>query len=179
MVKKKAKATIPEKEVRYLKQIFDEYDGDGSGTIEQTELGRTLKQSSNHSLLNLSADMFWHIDADGDGKITFLELLRSLYPRMLPSRVEAAYRLVCPEDETKEPKPRVLTEEQVAELEAIFYVYDTDGSGNIETAELIEAVSGCGYDRDELLEMFSKHDKDQSGSLDVEEFTEMMRESYK
>ena len=123
--------------------------------------------------------MFWSMDTDDDGLVTFLELLRSLYPKQTPERLLAAYRLVVPEPEEQVPRVRELTTQQIHEIESIFFLYDEDGSGYIETPELMKAMHGCGYEDDELRAMLRRHDQNHDGRLDFDEFLAMMRETYK
>jgi len=58
-----------------------------------------------------------------------------------------------------------------------FQMIDVDGSGNIETSEVIEIFKelGEGFDRQTLKEMVEKVDLDGNGKIDQSEFIQMMR----
>mmetsp|Transcript_41074 Transcript_41074/g.66768 ORF Transcript_41074/g.66768 Transcript_41074/m.66768 type:complete len:639 (-) Transcript_41074:211-2127(-) len=62
-----------------VKQVFDVLDGDKSGEIELSELEESFSQ--NKILGTSSSPIFRNIDLNIDGKVSFYELLRVLYPR--------------------------------------------------------------------------------------------------
>ena len=76
---------------------------------------------------------------------------------------------------------RVPTAAEVADLRAIFDMYDEDGSGYLDRMEIYKAL-GCvaGYSAQtglslaELDKMIDEADEDGSGEIDKEEFVEMM-----
>ena len=75
------------------------------------------------------------------------------------------------------PKKRTeLTEEQKQEIKEAFDLFDTDGSGNIDSKELKVAMRALGFEpkREEIKKLISEVDKDGSGVIDFPEFLEMM-----
>lgn len=49
------------------------------------------------------------------------------------------------------PQPELpLTDEQTAELRDIFVLYDKNKNGVLERHEVVNAVSACGYDSEEI-----------------------------
>ena len=69
-----------------------------------------------------------------------------------------------------------LTEEEVLEIKEAFDLFDTDHSGEIDTGELKQALSNLGIDakNQTLQNMINDIDKNASGTIDFDEFIEMM-----
>jgi len=69
-----------------------------------------------------------------------------------------------------------LTDEQVSQIAQAFQLFDTDGSGTIETQELKIAMRALGFEpkQEEIDKMVRDVDDDGSGSVDYPEFLEMM-----
>ena len=72
--------------------------------------------------------------------------------------------------------PKKLTEEQVGQITQAFELFDTDGSGTIETQELKIAMRALGFEpkQEEIDKMVRDVDDDGSGSVDFPEFLDMM-----
>ena len=73
-------------------------------------------------------------------------------------------------------KQKELTEEQKQEIKEAFDLFDTDGSGSIDSKELKVAMRALGFEpkKEEIKKMISDIDKDGSGTIDFSEFLEMM-----
>ena len=73
-------------------------------------------------------------------------------------------------------KQKALPEWQMQELREAFDLFDTDGSGMIETKELQVALRALGFDskKDKVRKMIADIDLDGSGTIDFNEFIEMM-----
>ena len=69
-----------------------------------------------------------------------------------------------------------LTEEEVEEIREAFNLFDTDGSGTIDPKELKAAMQSLGFEAKNatIYQMISDIDKDGSGSIDFDEFLDMM-----
>jgi Ca2+-binding EF-hand superfamily protein len=65
-----------------------------------------------------------------------------------------------------------LTEEQKGEIREAFDLFDADGGGTIDTAELKVAIRALGMEPtdEEVAKMIADVDVDASGTIDFEEF---------
>ena len=74
------------------------------------------------------------------------------------------------------PVKLALDDEQKEEIREAFNLFDTDGSGTIDARELKAAMRALGFQvkKAEIRTMIADIDKDESGSIDIDEFTEMM-----
>jgi hypothetical protein len=70
-----------------------------------------------------------------------------------------------------------LTPDQVNEIKEAFDLFDTDGSGNISSKEWRVAMRSMGFEptKEESRAMLAEMDKDGSGTIDFEEFLEMVK----
>merc|ERR1712107_400668 len=77
---------------------------------------------------------------------------------------------------SSECRTQKLTEEQVGQITQAFELFDTDGSGTIETQELKIAMRALGFEpkQEEIDKMVRDVDDDGSGSVDFPEFLDMM-----
>merc|ERR1719161_2888437 len=73
-------------------------------------------------------------------------------------------------------KQKELTDEQKQEIKEAFDLFDTDGSGNIDSKELKVAMLALGFEpkKEEIQKMISDVDDDGSGTIEYEEFLKMM-----
>merc|ERR1712193_226965 len=73
---------------------------------------------------------------------------------------------------------KMLTDEQKAELKEAFELFDTDGSGAVDTSELHTAMKALGFEpkKEEINKMVKEMDKDGNATVDFEEFCIMMAE---
>merc|ERR1712190_691941 len=69
-----------------------------------------------------------------------------------------------------------LTEEQKQEIKEAFDLFDTDGSGEIDSKELKVAMRALGFEpkKEEIQKMISDVDDDGSGTIGYPEFLKMM-----
>jgi Ca2+-binding EF-hand superfamily protein len=78
--------------------------------------------------------------------------------------------------EVKTYEKNGLTEDEVLEIKEAFDLFDTDKSGEIDTDELKQALSNLGIDakNQTLQNMINDIDKNSSGTIDFDEFIDMM-----
>ena len=76
----------------------------------------------------------------------------------------------------KKQGPPELTEDQKQEIREAFDLFDTDGSGTIDTKELKVAMRALGFEssKEELRKLVSQVDRDGSGTVDFTEFLDIM-----
>mmetsp|Transcript_8267 Transcript_8267/g.8964 ORF Transcript_8267/g.8964 Transcript_8267/m.8964 type:complete len:187 (-) Transcript_8267:95-655(-) len=69
-----------------------------------------------------------------------------------------------------------LDEEQVAELKEAFNLFDTEHSGQIDARELKAAMRALGFEikKDEIRRIMNDLDKDVTGTVDLDEFIQIM-----
>ena len=69
-----------------------------------------------------------------------------------------------------------LNEDEIEEIKEAFDLFDTDGSGTIDPKELRAAMQSLGFEakNQTIFQMISDLDKNKSGSIDFEEFLDMM-----
>ena len=70
-------------------------------------------------------------------------------------------------------KQKELTEEQKQEIKDAFNLFDTDGSGSIDSKELKVAMRALGFEpkKEEIQKMISDVDDDGSGTIEYAEFS--------
>ncbi|XP_015922240.1 troponin C [Parasteatoda tepidariorum] len=145
---------LSKEQVEMLKKAFDMFDKDKKGSIETTVVStilRTLGQSFVESELK---ELITEIDVDGSGELEFDEFLA------------LTSRFLVEED----------SEAMQEELREAFRMYDKEGNGYINVIDLREILRALDdkLTEDELDEMIAEIDTDGSGTVDFEEFMEMM-----
>jgi centrin-1 len=147
---------LTEDEVLEIKEAFDLFDTDGSGTISTEELRKALQNlgidARNQTLLNMMSDL----DKDRSGSIDFDEFISMMTAQMsdTDSRedLRKVYNLFLGDDSGS----RVNNKIQLQHLKRV-------------ARELNEAMSD-----EELLEMITRADLDRDGAVDFEEFYAIM-----
>ena len=142
---------LTDDEIEELRQAFDLFDTDGSGTIDPKEL-RVAMQSLGFETKNQTIyQMIQDIDKDGDGDVNFDEFLDMMTSRLAGS-------------DTKE------------DIQKIFELFDDDMTGYISLQNLKRVAIELGENMDdaELLEMIERADSDKDGQISSEEFYTIM-----
>ena len=75
-----------------------------------------------------------------------------------------------------ERRKKGLTKEETNEILKVFTLFDKDNSGNIDSAELKDAMRALGIyvNKESLKKLMEKADKDGSGSIERPEFLSLM-----
>ncbi|KAM7520475.1 hypothetical protein LguiB_019437 [Lonicera macranthoides] len=135
-----------------IKEAFELFDTDGSGTIDAKELNiamRALGFELNEEQIN---QMIADVDKDGSGAIDFDEFVH-----MMTAKIG--------ERDTKE------------ELMKAFQVIDQDKNGKISAGDIQRIAKELGehFTDKEIQEMVEEADRDRDGEVNIEEFMRMMR----
>ncbi|CAN7985680.1 unnamed protein product [Ixodes hexagonus] len=145
---------LTKEQVQMLRKAFDMFDRDKKGYVHTNMVSailRTLGQTFEDKDLK---DLISEIDQDGSGELEFDEF------------VALAARFLVEED----------TEAMQEELREAFRLYDKEGNGYINVSDLREILRALddALTEDELDEMIAEIDTDGSGTVDFDEFMEMM-----
>ncbi|KAJ7966913.1 putative Calcium-dependent protein kinase [Quillaja saponaria] len=142
--------TLSEEEIKGLKQMFNNMDTDGSGTITLEELksglsrlGSKLSESEIKQLMDAA-------DVDKNGTIDYIEFVTATMHRHRLEKEENLYKA--------------------------FQYFDKDGSGFITRDELRQAMTGYKMgDEATIDEIIDDVDTDKDGRINYDEFVAMMR----
>jgi len=145
---------LTKEQVQMLRKAFDMFDREKKGYIHTNMVStilRTLGQTFEEGDLQA---LIAEIDQDGSGELEFDEFLA------------LTARFLVEED----------TEAMTEELREAFRMYDKEGNGYIPTSALREILRALDdkLTEDELDEMIAEIDTDGSGTVDFDEFMEMM-----
>jgi len=150
-----ALAQLDEEQLEQFRKYFDMFDKEKQGFIHASQVGqilRTMGQAFEERDLKKLIKQF---DSDGSGEIEFEE-----FAAMVATFVNSG------EDKDK-------IEEELREA---FRLYDKEGQGYISTMvlrDILRAIDDA-ITEDELDEMIAEIDQDGSGTVDFDEFKEMM-----
>jgi len=131
---------MDEDDLEKLQKTFKTLDTNGDGSITVTELSRAIKDCRPEQVSQILAKA----DLDGDGTLSYQELLLTSVHRKILNKEERLWQAFC----------RI----------------DADGNGVISKEEL---ESCLGKDKDLAKEILSKVDIDGDGLIDYEEFLAM------
>eukprot|EP00798_Chlamydomonas_sp_ICE-L_P031421 gene31421-6594_t len=140
---------LPMDEISGMREIFLDIDKDKSGTITVEEFSLALKKKGSAIPEAEVQRLLLDADVNGDGTIDYDEFLAAT---MALSKLER-------EDH----------------LKAAFQHFDLDGDGHITHDELMQSLQKLGINDEQIKEIITEVDKDDSGTIDYVEFCTMMR----
>jgi len=146
MPKPKPKEIDPAQEAE-LRQAFELFDKDGSGSIDKEELSAVMLSLGQDLSESDLATLYAQMDPSGDGVIDFTEFCDVMAPDPVP--------------------------ESPAQVAAsVFLMLDKDGSGKITAAELKESVKIINpmVSDDDIAAAMELFDKDHTGTITEKEF---------
>lgn len=168
------------------KQKQDAQRVDGTKkTLEERQLAAGFvrgpeKNSRGVFLSDFSDSLFRVCDVNRDGKVEFKELVRLMYSSASAQEIDTMMGWVAPPLDQPMARQALLTPEQIQEIETVFKLYDADGSGAISRDEFHSAMrvrrNDSGFEL--VNEMFDTTDANADGEIDLEEWTDHMRETY-
>ncbi|XP_052206271.1 caltractin-like [Diospyros lotus] len=139
-----------------IKEAFELFDTDGSGTIDAKELNVAMRALGFEMTDEQINQMIADVDKDGSGAIDYDE-----FEHMMTAKIG--------ERDTKE------------ELMKAFNVIDLDKSGKISAADIKQIANELGerFTDKEIEDMIAEADRDRDGEVSADEFMRMMkRTSY-
>ncbi|KAI9920301.1 hypothetical protein PsorP6_015788 [Peronosclerospora sorghi] len=140
-----------EKDIEEIREAFDLFDTDGSGTANREDL-KTAMQSLGFDAKNQTiSQMIKDLDTNSTGSINFEEFLDMMTTKMsdMDSREE---------------------------IQQVFNLFDDDQTGKISLRNLKRVAQELGETMTdaELLEMIERADLDQDGEINPDEFYAIM-----
>ena len=173
----KQNCAYSKKDILALKTVFDSYDTSGDGGISMSEMQAFLKQFNQGHMTNMAKDMFSAMDAK-DSVVDFRQILKVYYPNITSEHLDICCAWVAPKENKVVEVVRKLSDDDLEEIKHIFILYDKNTDGSLSIPELKDALLATGYDEEEMEALFEANDKDKNGKISLDEFVEMMRDSY-
>ena len=142
---------LSSEEVEEIREAFNLFDTDGSGTIDPKELKAAMQSLGFEAKNQIIYQMISDIDKDGSGEIDFDEFLDLMTARMSNT-------------DSKE------------DIQKVFNLFDDDKTGYITLHNLKRVAKELGETMSdaELLEMIERADIDQDGQISMDEFYSIM-----
>ncbi|KRX09394.1 hypothetical protein PPERSA_04700 [Pseudocohnilembus persalinus] len=147
---------ISEQEVKEIKEAFDLFDSDKSGSIQATELKNAMQQLGFEAKDQTIYQMMSQLDTDGSGSIEFNEFLSKMIENIGKRN-------------TKE------------DLKKVFRLFADESSNfeyiTLENLQQIASELGENLSSSDLIDMINKADSTKSGKVDFENFYNLMRDN--
>lgn len=142
---------LSEDEIEEIREAFNLFDTDGSGTIDPKELKAAMQSLGFEAKNQTIYQMIGDIDKDGSGSIDFEEFLDMMTAKMS-------------DKDSRE------------DINKVFNLFDDDNTGKISLRNLKRVAHELGETMTdaELLEMIERADTDQDGEINFEEFYGVM-----
>ncbi|CAA0831077.1 calcium-dependent protein kinase 29 [Striga hermonthica] len=141
---------LSEEEIKGLKQMFDNIDTDGSGTITYEELRAGLSKLGSKLSEAEIQQLMEAADVDKNGTIDYIEFITATMHRHRLDKEENLYKA--------------------------FQHFDKDNSGHITRDELRQAMTQYGMgDEATIDEVLDDVDTDKDGKINYDEFVAMMK----
>ena len=134
---------LSEEEIEEIREAFNLFDTDGSGTIDPKELKAAMQSLGFEAKNQTIYQMIGDIDKDNDGSIDFEEFLDMMTAKMS-------------DKDTRE------------DIQKVFNLFDDDQTGRITLRNLKRVAKGAGEtmsDAGATMEMIERADTDQDGSI--------------
>lgn len=178
------------KDVLMLKRMFDKLDIDGGGSIDMDEFMSSEWMNTGHMFEN-AATMFEYMDKDMSGTIELRELMEASFPLASKREIRRMLEYLERPHLPTEIADQSLSDEQLAELQAIFDVLDTDHSGDLTVGEIFDIIGEMNAEDEhggtsqqaavsmEELQVFAdKYDTDGNSTIDIDEFIALLKDTH-
>lgn len=142
---------MTEEEIEEIREAFNLFDADGSGSIDPKELKAAMQslgfEAKNATIYQMIAD----VDTDGSGTIDFSEFLGMMTKKMT-------------DKDSRE------------DIAKVFSLFDVEAKGRITLRDLKRVAKELGetMTEAELLEMIERADADNDGEVTAEDFYNIM-----
>ncbi|CAF0810547.1 unnamed protein product [Brachionus calyciflorus] len=135
-----------------LKNIFDEYDADNDGYLNQEEFTKALRKVEENIKMKEIDEILGKADLNNDGQIDFEEFFEL--------RVSTAKNYNLTDDDIRKE----------------FEIYDKDKNGYITRDELesIFCEFKIGLSEEDVVDLYEQATKSQDGKVDFKEFSKMV-----
>ncbi|KAJ4463006.1 putative Cell division control protein 31 [Paratrimastix pyriformis] len=145
---------LTEEQRQEIREAFDLFDTDGSGTIDAKELKVAMRALGFEPKKDEVKKMIADIDKDGTGTIDFNAFLEMMTTKMAE----------------KDPREEILK---------AFRLFDDDDTGKISFKNLKRVAKELGENMtdEELQEMIDEADRDGDGEINEEEFLRIMKKT--
>ena len=145
---------LTEEQKQEIREAFDLFDTDGSGTIDAKELKVAMRALGFEPKKEEIKKMISDIDKDGSGTIDFSEFLEMMTAKMS-------------EKDSRE------------EILKAFRLFDDDETGKISFRNLKRVAKELGENMtdEELQEMIDEADRDGDGEINEDEFLRIMKKT--
>jgi centrin-1 len=154
LAKPKKRSELTEEQKQEIKEAFDLFDTDGSGTIDAKELKVAMRALGFEPKKEEIRKMIADVDKDGSGVIDYTEFLDMMTSKMA------------------ERDPR-------EEMIKAFRLFDDDETGKISFKNLKRVAKELGENMtdEEIQEMIDEADRDGDGEISEEEFMRIMKKT--
>mmetsp|Transcript_41620 Transcript_41620/g.50638 ORF Transcript_41620/g.50638 Transcript_41620/m.50638 type:complete len:170 (-) Transcript_41620:894-1403(-) len=151
---KKNSPELTEEQKQEIREAFDLFDSDGSGTIDAKELKVAMRALGFEPKKEEIRKMIAEIDKDGSGTVDFSEFLEMMTVKM-------------GERDSRE------------EVLKAFRLFDDDETGKISFRNLKRVAKELGETMtdEELQEMIDEADRDGDGEINQDEFLRIMKKT--
>merc|ERR1712137_131632 len=152
--KNKRTAGLTEEQKQEIREAFDLFDTDGSGTIDAKELKVAMRALGFEPKKEEIKKMISDIDTDGSGTIDFQEFLEMMTAKM----------------SQKDSREEILK---------AFRLFDDDETGKITFRNLKRVAKELGENMtdEELQEIIDEADRDGDGEVNEDEFQRIMKKT--
>ncbi|KAK2958675.1 putative Ca2+-binding protein/EF-hand superfamily protein [Blattamonas nauphoetae] len=152
--RQRTKPELTEEQRQEIREAFDLFDTDGSGTIDAKELKVAMRALGFEPKKDEVKRMIQEIDRDGTGTIDFTSFLEMMTIKMAE----------------RDPREEILK---------AFRLFDDDNTGKITFANLKRVAKELGENMsdEELQEMIDEADRDGDGAVGEEDFLRIMKKT--
>ena len=148
------KREITEEQRQEIKEAFDLFDTDGSGSIDAKELKVAMRELGFEPKKEEIKKMISEADKEGTGKVSFQDFMDLMVEKMAQ----------------RDP---------IEEIKKAFRLFDIDEKGKISFKDLKRVAKELGENMtdDELQEMIEEADRDGDGEISEEDFIRIMKKT--